>query len=76
LSTVGLTDQAEGIAPGNAVRAFVDVGVDSEMNFEIDCEVDLGVARGKKLLRILPGTTTPFMINLAASANDEALAGC
>jgi hypothetical protein len=65
----------EPLAPGSAVRAFVEVGLDDDMNFELDWELDIGGARTRKLLRVLPGTRTPFMMNLAALETDESLAG-
>ena len=71
----GLSPKDEPLAPGGAVRAFVEVGLDDDMNFELDWELDIGGARTTKLMRVLPGTRTPFMMNLAALETDDSLAG-
>ena len=71
----GLAPGEDPLAPGGAVRAFVEVGLDDDMNFELDWELDLGRARTTKLLRVLPGTRTPFTMNLKALDTDESLTG-
>jgi hypothetical protein len=71
----GLAPGEDSLAPGGAVRAFVEVGLDDHMNFELDWELDLGGARTTKLLRVLPGTRTPFMMNLKALETEEGLTG-
>jgi hypothetical protein len=71
----GLSSGEESLAPGGVVRAFVEVGLNDETNFELDWELDIGARRTTKLLRVLPATTTPFMMHLEAPGNDEFLTG-
>ena len=72
---IGQGGNEELLAPNNYVVAFIEIGVDNDTYFEVECELVVGTSKRSKRLRILPDTRTPFMINLAAPANDEAFSG-
>jgi hypothetical protein len=68
------TDKTEdSLAPGELVVAFIEVGVTPSGNFEVDLEVRIGPTRRTKHLLLPPDTKTPFMINVRARGENQAI---
>src|SRR5262249_17981993 len=63
----------EYLAPLDGVNAFIGISVSAEQRFEARIQLDIGRASRARKVVLPPDTRTPFMINIAARADDEEL---
>lgn len=67
------TGTGDGLAPNNAVRAFVDVGVDPLSRvFRVELTAHIGNAAPRAKSFVLPpNSRVPFLINVVGRADDD-----
>jgi hypothetical protein len=63
------------LAVANAVHAFITIGVNDDLLFEVDLEAVMGRTRRRQRLVLRPDMRTPFMINVAAAGDERIVQG-
>jgi hypothetical protein len=59
----------------NSLFAAITIGRDANFIYQAEIEVTVGTNRRQKYLQLLPGTVTPFMVNVAAGGNRRETTG-